>query len=53
PLEALGDAQVVKVLALKVTGVTGMTGSQEQVCAQTRITPVKQRMEYKGRVLKE
>eukprot|EP00913_Durusdinium_trenchii_P025455 g23896.t2 len=38
PLEALGDAQVVKVLALK-----------EQVCAQTRITPVKQRMEYKGR----
>ena len=28
PVEALGDAQVVKVLALKVTGVTGMTGSQ-------------------------
>mmetsp|Transcript_42454 Transcript_42454/g.92211 ORF Transcript_42454/g.92211 Transcript_42454/m.92211 type:complete len:92 (-) Transcript_42454:66-341(-) len=42
PLEVLGDPTVVKVAALK-----------DQVCKHTRISPVKQRMEFKGRVLKD
>eukprot|EP00435_Cladocopium_sp_Y103_P056222 s136_g18.t3 len=42
PLEILGDPTVVKVAALK-----------DQVCKHTRISAVKQRMEFKGRVLKD
>mmetsp|Transcript_71229 Transcript_71229/g.112877 ORF Transcript_71229/g.112877 Transcript_71229/m.112877 type:complete len:92 (+) Transcript_71229:44-319(+) len=42
PLDELGDPTEVKVAALK-----------DQVCKHTRISPVKQRMEFKGRVLKD
>ncbi|CAE7195254.1 unnamed protein product [Symbiodinium sp. CCMP2592] len=54
-MEELGaEPTVTKVKALKETESRSRAKYlEEMVCQHTSITPIKQRMEYKGRVLKD